>query len=412
VIASENAAELTRRLEARRLDSKAAREGPDDPGLYFRTARLLSDRFEALPEALENYRTYIRVGQRDRTLIDAHLEAAQVLVRMDKSREAVLMLDRLLRQRYAGLEKSQVALKRAKLFELELADLEGASKAYQALVARYPKTAAAREAEQGLARIRGLQGGGDEAPSELSGDMPASLEAIRAEYLRGRRKKFAAAAEALRAALERSRDRGERAALALELARIENKQLKRRKSAAEAYEIYLEAGTPGRTHADAMLELAKLYQEELEKPAKALKLYDEFLKRYSSHRRRVPTMVERGKVLEALDRVQEALEVYRVVADSFPRSGHDEVALERLAYLKRTYFAAFNEAVADYRELIARFPFSRLADDAQYAVGRIYEIELGDLNQARIEYETLIQRYPTSEFLVKAQLGLTRIARR
>ena len=63
-------------------------------------------------------------------------------------------------------------------------------------------------------------------------------------------------------------------------------------------------------------------------------------------------------------------------------------------------------------ELIARFPFSALADDAQYAIGRIYEIELGNLVQAKLEYEALIARYPTSEFLALAHQGLTRIARR
>ena len=413
LVASENAEQLARRLQARELDNRAAREGPRDPAIYFHTARLLAEKYDALGESLENYRTYLRVGERPSLLIRAHLEAAAVLVRMEKPAEALLMLERLGQQALAGIDLGDLLLRRGRILELEMARHEDAERVYRQVVAEHGDGAAAKEARAGLERIAGLRGDtGESSPRAPSGKEPAELQAIRDEYLRGRRRDYRAAAEALRAALDRSRNPGDRNRLALELAGIEDRHLQRYQEAADAYDLYLEGSQPGREQADILLRMAEIESTHLQGFARAHELYTRFLARYGSHPRRVPTMVLHGKVLERLDRVQEALQIYQIVIDSFPRSGHDEVALERLATLKRTYFAAFQEAVDAYRELISRFPFSRLADDSQYAIGRIYEVELGDLIRAKLEYETLIQRYPASEFLVLAQQGLTRIARR
>lgn len=411
-LVSRKAADLSAQLQARKLDDRAAREGPRDPPLYFHTARLLSEKYKALPEALENYRTYLRVGQRSKLLTLAHLEATAVLVRMGKPREGLLMLERLERQDYPEIDRVDTLTRRARILELELADLDGAEKLYQELGREHRGEAAQKQSKEGLERIQALREGTGEPEEALEGGVPESLRAIRKEYLEGRRKNYRGASEALRAALERTRKREEQAALALELAKVEDENLRRYAEAAEAYELYLSWSHRGKTQARVLLRTAELYSDKLRRWARAHKLYERFLASYHSHPRRVPTMVAQGKVLERLDRVQEALQIYQIVVDSFPRSGHDEVALERLAYLRRTYFAAFQGAIDAYRELIARFPFSRLADDAQYSIARIYEIELGNLTLAKTEYELLIQRYPSSEHYAKAQNGLTRIARR
>jgi tetratricopeptide (TPR) repeat protein len=412
-VASTRASDLSRQLQARKLDDRAAREGPHDPPLYFHTGRLLAEKYKALPESLENYRTYLRVGAKPKLLIQAHLEAAEVLARMDKPREALLMLERLERQSYPDLDRAEVLLRRAKLEEFDLANLDHAEKLYKSLLKQYPKGDASEEASQGLKRLEALRAGDEEEDLGRSEKGPTeALRAIREEYLTGRRKNYRAAAEALRAAIDRSRKKEEKAALALELGQLEDQHRKRFAEAAEAYELYLSWSQSGKTQANTLLRLGKIYAQKLRRFARANKVYERFLARYHSHPRRVPTMVAHGKVLEKLDRVQEALQIYQIVVDSFPRSGHDEIALERLAYLKRSYFAAFQGAVDAYRELIARFPFSKLADDAQYSIGRIYEIELGDLSRAKTEYEVLIQRYPTSNYYAKAQAGLARIARR
>ena len=84
----------------------------------------------------------------------------------------------------------------------------------------------------------------------------------------------------------------------------------------------------------------------------------------------------------------------------------------RIAYLQRTYYADFSAAQDAYRQIIERFPFGEWADDSQYYIARIYEIELGDLTQAKTEYEKLLSTYPTSAFTGPARDALIRIERR
>lgn len=416
LVASTKAAALKDQLEAARLDARAAREGPRDAELYFHTARLLAERYDALKESLENYRTYIRVGQDAARQATAHQEAAAVLVRMGKPEEAVLMLERLLGApgRAGGVDMADVHLAIGRVHEFERAALDRAAEAYrEALRLGGGVGKTAREAREGLERIQGLRADDRAAESSLgSGEEPSELAAIRAEYLSGRRKDWRAAAKALRARADSARDDGVKAKLLLALARIEDRQLASPRDAARTYERYLEISRRGKDEAAALLRAAELFSDELNDPGAAHDLYARFLKAYHSDRRRIDALFKNATVLERLDRVQEAIQIYQNIIDSYPRSGSDEKALERLAYLKRTYFAAFQEAIDAYRELIARFPFSGLADDAQYNIGRVFEVELGDLVQAKGAYETLLQRYPTSEFYARAQQGLARIARR
>lgn len=413
LVASTKAPEVGNRIEAEALDRKAVREGARDPTVFLHTARVLAERYRALPQALENYRTFLRSGDDPQLLLKAHYEAAEVLVRMQKPEEAVLMLERVPTLPRLSPPAGEVLAKIGAIHEVERGDLESARKAYQAALAERPAGETERQVRGGLQRIQGLESADQHAIAATTGTAaPGELEAIRAEYLTGRRKDLAAAAEALRAAADRAGDPARRAALLYELARLEDRERKRPREAAEAYRSFLELPGPGADQATAMLRLAEIEAQDLDRPEAAHELYTRFQRRFPSHAGRLGALVADAGVLERLNRVQEAVQIYQNIIDTFPRSGSDEKALDRLAHLKRTYFASFQEAVDAYRELVARFPFSTLADDAQYQIGRIFEVELGDLVSARREYELLLQRYPSSEWYARAQQGLARIARR
>lgn len=413
LLASSKAPEVLDRIRAEEADRRAMREGNRDPQIYLETARALADQLKALPQALENYRTYIRVGPKPELVAQAYRESAEVLVRMQKPLEAILTLQQLLGRADLKVDPAPPTLRIGEIQELELADHEAARTSYQRVLDRFAGSASAKRASQGLARIKGLAD--DAAQKSELGDAHAAdvLGAIREEYLKGKRPDTQAAVEALRAAIDRATSTAERRALYLELASLEDTKRKKPREAAEAYEGYLASDPPHQKKtADVLLRLADLYRESLARPERAHELFGRYLKDYPTHSGRVAAMLRDAASLEAIDRVQEAIQVYQNVIDSYPRSGHDEIALDRLANLKRTYFAAFQEAIDAYRELVARFPFSNLADDAQYNMARIFEIELGNLNQARIEYETLLRRYPSSEHYLHAQQGLARIQRR
>lgn len=407
-IASQQAKELVREIEIQRIDQQAFREGSQRPDVHLQAARLLTRKYEALSEALEHYRTFLRGPTQGVSRRQAYFEASDVLSRLSRPKEAILMLERLASEKIPEANPQRIQLAIAEIHERGTGDLVEARRIYRQLLSESPRL---KPAQEGLERLEGLEDRTSlEAESRGSNEPSPVLAAIEAEYL-GSRRDVRGALAALQAALERSRDPEERSQIGLKIGVLEDKQ-ERYRQALEGYEHYLAGSRPSRQQADTLLRMAHLYAEELEKPKRAHELYLRFLKGYPAHPQRVPSLVSHAKVLEALDRVQEAIQIYQIVVDSFPRSGHDEVALERLAYLKRTYFASFQEAVDAYRQLIQRFPFSQLADDAQYAIARIFEIELGDLNQARQEYEALMQRYPASEYYILAQQGLTRIARR
>jgi TolA-binding protein len=66
----------------------------------------------------------------------------------------------------------------------------------------------------------------------------------------------------------------------------------------------------------------------------------------------------------------------------------------------------WDEQIAAYKELIARYPGSNTAAVAQRGIGRIYEVALGDVENARAAYEKVLVTYPGTRPACDAQMAL------
>lgn len=75
---------------------------------------------------------------------------------------------------------------------------------------------------------------------------------------------------------------------------------------------------------------------------------------------------------------------------------------------KPTYL---DEALDAYRRLINHYPNGRLADDAQYNIGRIYLDQLRDEVKAYIEFLKVELNYPQGDMVAPAQAELKRLGR-
>ena len=70
----------------------------------------------------------------------------------------------------------------------------------------------------------------------------------------------------------------------------------------------------------------------------------------------------------------------------------------------------FDEAVDELRRLVAHFPNSSLADDAQYMLGVLYE-KAARPTQAYLEYLRVSVRYPKGDMAPRAEKALSRLER-
>ena len=75
----------------------------------------------------------------------------------------------------------------------------------------------------------------------------------------------------------------------------------------------------------------------------------------------------------------------------------------------KTRQAVPTEAVAAYRELIARFPGNSVVPRAWAALGALYEGPMADPRQARIAYQTIVTEYKDSPLVEEARLHLQRL---
>ena len=68
-------------------------------------------------------------------------------------------------------------------------------------------------------------------------------------------------------------------------------------------------------------------------------------------------------------------------------------------------------AVAKYNQLLADYPDSEYADEAQFMVGFIFEEHLRDLDKARQAYQKVIDEYPDSDLATSARQLLPHVGR-
>lgn len=69
-----------------------------------------------------------------------------------------------------------------------------------------------------------------------------------------------------------------------------------------------------------------------------------------------------------------------------------------------------DNALAAYRKLVRDYPSNRLADDAQYAIGEIYLERKRDRTGAYVEFEKVVTLYPRGDMTAKAKARLAELA--
>lgn len=111
--------------------------------------------------------------------------------------------------------------------------------------------------------------------------------------------------------------------------------------------------------------------------------------------------------VETLD---QAAEQFRAFLDRYPQHAHAPNALKQLAMIAQQK-GDWNGAISYYQKLLAQFPKSDQADEAQFMIAFIYEEDLHDLDQARAAYQRVIDNFPTSELAVSAQRLLPNVGR-
>jgi TolA-binding protein len=77
-------------------------------------------------------------------------------------------------------------------------------------------------------------------------------------------------------------------------------------------------------------------------------------------------------------------------------------ALMQLAILRQQQ-GSMAAAIADYERILASYPTSDVADEAQFMIAFIREEHLTDLDGARTAYQAVIDNYPDSELVEQAR---------
>lgn len=385
--------------------------GLKTPFEYYNTAKEQMHTDDDLEGALVNFRTYLRLGREQKNLVDAYLEVSEILVRLEKPREALDVLKKVEARFPTDRRAAQIQYRLGQLQEIQLADLKSAETTYRSLARKYANTKWAKEADKALKRVADTRKERQHAQAVAMGKstVGADIAAIRKKYVK-EKGNFTEAIDALKSQIEATSSPSERAQLFLELATINDVELKDYPEAVVNYEKFMEEASDQNKKGDVHLRQAEIKAEHLREPEEALELYQQFGRKYFNHPKRIDALLSMAQLQEKkLNDVQAAINIYRNIADSYPRSGYDEQALIRIAELSRTHFADYTGAVDALRRLVRDFPFSTYAPYAQMQIANILEVELGDKGAGQIEYQRLIDAYPQSQYADAARQALVRL---
>lgn len=115
----------------------------------------------------------------------------------------------------------------------------------------------------------------------------------------------------------------------------------------------------------------------------------------------IDTRLRIGDAYYAMGEYDKALDAYEPVADK--EEGAD-YALYQIANCHYRTGRSY-EAVTTFREILERFPESRLKEQARYNIAYVYFL-MGNYDQAVSEFETLIKQYPRSQWAARSQYNI------
>ena len=94
--------------------------------------------------------------------------------------------------------------------------------------------------------------------------------------------------------------------------------------------------------------------------------------------------------------------------EMFPIDEATPSAVFHLAEVYRIFLKDYAKAIELYKELIAKFPRDGAVDDAQFALGKTYELD-ANLEEAYRAYNDLVTRFPSSSFVMQAKERMTEL---
>lgn len=108
--------------------------------------------------------------------------------------------------------------------------------------------------------------------------------------------------------------------------------------------------------------------------------------------------------------LDEATSRFNAFLERFPQDKLAPKALDKLALIAQRQ-GDMKGAVVYYERLLAQYPQSEQADEAQFMIAFICEEFLGDLDKARQSYQRVIDQFPNSELALSARHLLPNVGR-
>jgi tetratricopeptide (TPR) repeat protein len=123
-----------------------------------------------------------------------------------------------------------------------------------------------------------------------------------------------------------------------------------------------------------------------------------FIKEHRTKNEVVLKEYARAELLERQRKLSEAAAILEKLVSIETSSPIADDALLKLGELQRKMGDPMR-ALSTYQRLVTEHPESILRDEAQFAIGEIYEQVLKDKQKAIVAYEELLEKYPTSLYL-------------
>jgi TolA-binding protein len=114
------------------------------------------------------------------------------------------------------------------------------------------------------------------------------------------------------------------------------------------------------------------------------------------------SMYAKADLLEFRNHDTEALAVLDSISTLFPlHSIADNVLFKKAEIFSKN--GKFDLAAANYSEIIEKYPYDLLADDAVFNLASLYENQLNDKTKAMQLYEKILTQYPGSLYVIDAR---------
>ena len=112
------------------------------------------------------------------------------------------------------------------------------------------------------------------------------------------------------------------------------------------------------------------------------------------------------------------IQAYEKYYQKYPNGRQADEALYAMARLYKGLYGYsrsskdLNESINRFRKVVKRFPASRFADDAQYQLGEIYRKYTQDLDRAYVEYFKVVMNFPQGDMKPRAEKRLSELEAR